>query len=216
MKLLPEELLLKTGSLDQARWNYRGLLRSVQLSRFEAACTMLGEKKYQHLLEIGYGSGIFMPELAQRCHRLSGVDVHDRSQQVAACLEEIGVSADLHQASATCLPFGEGQVDCVVSISALEFVDDLDGLACELSRVLTPDGKLVVICPVKSWATDLALLVLKGQRARDYYGQGREQLYPALSCHFTCVKQFCLPITTAWAGIRAYNVWSFAPRQGGN
>lgn len=47
------------------------------------------------MLEVGYGSGIFMPTLAARCDELHGIDIHARNQQVAERVRWHGVRASL-------------------------------------------------------------------------------------------------------------------------
>jgi len=49
------------------------------------ACRNLKSRRAR-ILEIGYGSGVFMPELSARCDELYGVDVHSRHEEVAATI----------------------------------------------------------------------------------------------------------------------------------
>ena len=63
LKLLPREALIQTGEVDHADWNYRPLLGMIQRLRFRLILRILAGRKYHRLLEIGYGSGVFMPEL---------------------------------------------------------------------------------------------------------------------------------------------------------
>lgn len=42
-------------------------------SRLRIAADLLGQGPYDSLLEVGYGSGIFLPELARRTRRLSAI-----------------------------------------------------------------------------------------------------------------------------------------------
>ena len=212
MKLLPENMLVKTSSIDEAKWNYQGMLRRIQRRRFQVVCQLLGDRGFDHLLEIGYGSGIFLPELSTRTDRLSGVDVHPHAKAVSQQLAALDVEADLHQGSAAALPFQDSQFDGIVSVSALEFVDDLSAAAAELARVLQPGGLLVVVSPAKSWASDFALRVLKGQNANRIYGQGRENLYPALGAHFEPIEQIEFPALAATLGLKLYHARALTPR----
>jgi hypothetical protein len=99
VSLLPVEALIRTNDLDQAQWNYRaGPLGYVQRKRFALAADLLGS--CGDLLEIGYGSGIFMPELATRCRRLYGADHHSEPDAVVEVLRARGVSAELVTADA--------------------------------------------------------------------------------------------------------------------
>ena len=80
LKLLPPEVLIKTSEVDHADWNYRPLLSWIQRLRFRHIVSMLAGERFQRLLEVGYGSGIFMPELKQYCDELYGIDLHKKQQ----------------------------------------------------------------------------------------------------------------------------------------
>jgi hypothetical protein len=60
---LPEQTLLTTGTVDHGNWNYRPILGPIQQIRFYLIRSRLRGSYAQRLLEIGYGSGIFLPEL---------------------------------------------------------------------------------------------------------------------------------------------------------
>src|SRR4051794_37118264 len=68
IRLLPYRSLLKTGPVDHADWNYRPLLGWIMGRRFALFRKLLPAGKAGALLEIGYGSGVFMPELARHCN----------------------------------------------------------------------------------------------------------------------------------------------------
>lgn len=185
MRLLPREALLKTGPVDHADWNYKPILGSIQRLRFKLALELIQEKRYRRILEIGYGSGVFMPELSLYCGELFGVDVHDYAPAVMACLSKNGVNASLHSAGAESLPFEDEFFDCVVAVSSLEFVSDLEQVCQEVSRVLTPEGRLIVITPGSSKILDLGLKVLTGKDAKADFGERRSLVTPALEKWFT-------------------------------
>src|SRR5690606_32215272 len=93
LRLLPESALLKTGPVDHADWNYSALFGPVQRLRFRLIRKLLQGRRFERLLEIGYGSGIFMPELARYAEHLYGIDPHEMAAEVAAVLAEHGVQA---------------------------------------------------------------------------------------------------------------------------
>lgn len=53
---------------------------------------MIPGRKFQRLLEIGYGSGVFMPELAEHTDELWGVDIHSRTEAVSKRLQDLGAA----------------------------------------------------------------------------------------------------------------------------
>jgi ubiquinone/menaquinone biosynthesis C-methylase UbiE len=193
MKLLSPELLVKTGDVDHADWNYRPVLGWIQRLRFEQVVSLLADTKCHRLLEIGYGSGVFMPVLARYCEELYGIDIHNKHDQVRAALESYGITAKLHSGSAECLPFGDSFFDCIVAVSALEFIPDIEAASCELKRVLKQNGCIVVVMPAHSRIVDTGLWMLTGESASNDYGNRRERVIPTLLKHFECDKKSVRP-----------------------
>jgi SAM-dependent methyltransferase len=191
LTLLPESALIRTGPVDHADWNYRPLIGAVQRIRFRLIRTLLGTQQYARLLEIGYGSGVFMPELAKRSAELYGIDPHPMPREVEQALRRHGVSASLVSGSAESLPYGDGHFDCAVSVSAIEYVPDIDRACRELIRVLRPGGVLVIATPGVSPIWDLALRLTGENPAQ--YADRRQNLIPALKRHFDVEREIALP-----------------------
>lgn len=184
MKLLPENSLIRTSRVDHADWNYRPLLSYIMRRRFALILSLLPHSRVPRLLEIGFGSGIFLPELAQRCDELYGIDVHQEIDAVQTRVRQCGMDAALSRQSAASLNYPDAFFDIVVSVSTLEFIDDIDSAAKEVARVLTPQGRLVAVMPKKSALLDLALRAVTGENAERDYGDRRERVLPALLKHF--------------------------------
>lgn len=180
MRLLPKDALIRTGPVDHADWNYRPLLGTIQRLRFKLICRLLPPGRMPRLLEIGYGSGVFLPELAEHCDELFGIDVHPHAAVVQAKLADFGVAAQLATGSAEALPYNSGSFDCLVAVSSLEFIPDIHRAAREMARVLAPDGCLVMVTPGRSPLVDCGLRLLTGASAKQDYDNRREQLLPAL------------------------------------
>lgn len=185
LRLLPPTALVKTGPVDHADWNYRPLLGWIQRRRFKLILRLLPKERVGKLLEIGYGSGVFMPELAQRCDELHGIDIHPHAVKVQARLAEHGVTAQLVSGSAEALPYDDHSFSAAIAVSSLEFVPNAAAAAREIRRVLKPDGCLVLVTPGRSPLVDLGLKLLTGESAKRDYAARREQLLPALLENFT-------------------------------
>lgn len=192
LKLLPKSALVCTSPVDHPDWNYRPLLRGIQRLRFRIAMELLAGRRYDRLLEIGYGSGVFMPSLASRCGELHGVDPHPLHQKVTENLAQHGVSATLTQGSVESLPYPDGHFDGAVTISALEYVPDIDAACREIRRVLAPDGVLAVVTPGATPLWDLALRLATGE-SPSQYADRRQKLQPTLRDHFRIVHEVRLP-----------------------
>jgi SAM-dependent methyltransferase len=196
LRLLPRDALIATGPVDRADWNYRPLLGRLQRRRFSLLLSLMGSARFSRLLEVGYGSGVLMPELAHHCEELFGIDPHPRNQDVAAVLERHGVAAKLLSGDVTRLPFADRCFDCVVTVSALEYVDDLQAACAELRRVMVPGGVLVVVTPGHSALLDLALRLSTGESATDNYGDRRQRLARELVRSFRLARERRFPALT--------------------
>jgi ubiquinone/menaquinone biosynthesis C-methylase UbiE len=190
MRLLPSESLVVTGPFDEADWNFRPVLGWVQRWRFRLILALLPRRANARLLEVGYGSGVFMPELARHCAGLYGVDVHQNAAAVSSALASQGVSARLVSGDLTSLPFRDEAFDGIVAVSSLEFTDSIGEAALELRRVLRHDGWLVLVTPGHSRLLDLGLRMLTGRSAKDDFRGRREAVIPSLlSCFSVAGKR---------------------------
>lgn len=193
MKLLPKEALLTTGKVDHGHWNYRPVLGAIQRSRFALLMSLLENQYYQNLLEIGYGSGILMTQLADYCDRLIGIDPHPHPDEVRRMLQKHGVTAELYSAGAEAIPLETESIDCAVAVSTIEFIDDQDTACREISRVLRPEGVLVVITPGQSPLLDFGLWLLTGKSAKEDFGDRRARILNTLVQHFRLEKEMRVP-----------------------
>ncbi|MGQ9853496.1 MAG: class I SAM-dependent methyltransferase [Candidatus Oleimicrobiaceae bacterium] len=193
LRLLPEELLVKTGRVDHADWNYRPLLGFVQRQRFRLCERLLGPFALGAVLEVGYGSGVFLPELGTYARWLFGIDVHPFGAVVRAALSTQNVGAHLVRASAEALPFADGSFDLLVAVSALEFVPDLARGCAEMHRVLKNSGRLIVITPGASPVVDFGFKILTGEDAKRDFGKSRQRIRAALEQHFLVERELRFP-----------------------
>jgi len=176
VKLLPKSALVKTGRFDHADWNYIPVFRYLQRKRFFLILELLGNQNFDRVLEIGYGSGIFMPQLAKRCKMLHGIDIHQKHVEVQQTLKSVGVHANLLSGTVEDLPYASGMFDAIVSVSTLEYVPDIGAACTEMSRVLRSDGILCFVTPNESKLLDAGLRILTSERASDNYGDNRRRL----------------------------------------
>ncbi|WP_341806411.1 malonyl-ACP O-methyltransferase BioC [Pseudomaricurvus alcaniphilus] len=92
-------------------------------------------------LDLGCGTGYFMPQLAPRFGQVLGLDLAEGMLRYAR--EKRGdftwVCGD-----AEYLPLAEGAVDCIFSAMALQWCADLPALFQELGRVVAADGRVYI------------------------------------------------------------------------
>ena len=146
VELLAEHLLIRTGPVDHGAWNYRPVLGWLQRQRFRMIVKLIGSRRFGDLLEIGYGSALFAPELIRRCDRYVGIDIHQKNKDVERVLESVGLSSVLHAGSVSAMPLESNSIDCMVAVSVFEFVEDIE-LACEeMVPSATPERPSVRHC----------------------------------------------------------------------
>ena len=194
MKLLPKELLICTNSVDHAGWNYKPVLGYLQRKRFQLANSLIGANHYDQILEIGYGCGIFMPQLVEHCNKLSGIDIHPFNNEVGKILLNFGTVADLFHGSATQMPFNNESFDLIVAVSTFEFIEDKKSACQEIRRVLKTDGRFIVITPAESWILDLGLKLLTNESAKNDFGDKRQYVIPVLKEYFKIHKNKTFPL----------------------
>jgi ubiquinone/menaquinone biosynthesis C-methylase UbiE len=212
MRLIPKQLLLRTGPVDEANWNYRPVLGAIQRKRFKVVMSFLSGMCFGRLLEVGYGSGIFLPQLSEYCNELYGIDIHRRQDEVTEILRKLGVEAHLQACSAADLPFGDDFFDCIVAVSALEFIDEIRRACAEMRRVLRPHGMMVVVTPGRSWVVDSGLRLLTGKRAAEAYRNRRDNLLAELTRDFVVSRTVAVP-RFGGRTIRLYAGLSLIPKK---
>lgn len=154
LTLPPRALIPKTAPDDPIDYYFKPLTARIYRARLALALRLLADDHFDALVEVGYGSGIFLPALAQRTERLVGVDVHGEEARVAEMLKRLDVSAELLYASLFEMPFADGTFDGLVCLSVLEHFTDLAAAMDELRRVLRPGATAVLGFPVRNPVTD--------------------------------------------------------------
>ena len=164
---------------DPIDYYYRPLTGRIYRNRLEISVSMLGERKSDALLEIGYGSGLLLPELARRTKRLVAIDIHGQADQVYQMLEHEGVKAELHQGNLYNMPFVDGEFDALACFSVLEHLTDLDGAIREFARVTRPGAVLALGFPIRNYVTD-AFFRLAGYEPRKLHPSSHRDIEQAI------------------------------------
>lgn len=190
LSLPPRGALPKPDADDPLDYYYRPLTAGLYRARLTLALRLLGEGPYEALLEVGYGSGILLPELSRRARRVAAVDVHRERDAVDDALRALGVEAELRRASVFELPYAADAFDAVACLSVLEHLTDLETAFGELSRVLRPGGVAVIGFPVRNPVTD-RLFRLLGYDPREIHPSSHGDILAAAGRHASLNVERC-------------------------
>lgn len=144
----------KEQSIYTSKRYYSKVFGVLYINRLKMVVKLLGNKKYGKLLDMGFGSGFFLPELRLHCDSLFGIDIHKNVLLVKEMLRKESVSAKILFSNAMQLPFKKESFDCVVCLSVLEFIDNTDSVISEITRVAKPQARIIIGAPVLNKITD--------------------------------------------------------------
>jgi 2-polyprenyl-3-methyl-5-hydroxy-6-metoxy-1,4-benzoquinol methylase len=180
--LPPRELVPKPDDDDPLDYYYRPLTARIYRARLTLAMDLLEPRRYDALVEVGYGSGILLPELARRANRLAAIDQHPESGRVREMLGRLGVEADLREGTLFEMPFEDGQFDALVCLSVLEHLTQLEDALTEFRRVLRRGGVAVLGFPARNIVTDSFFRAV-GYNPRAIHPSGHRDVLAAVRAH---------------------------------
>jgi ubiquinone/menaquinone biosynthesis C-methylase UbiE len=108
---------------------------------------LLGTKRWDRGLEVGYGAGAVLLSLAPNVRELHGIDLDADPAPVTATLADRGITADLRKGSVYELPYQDGMFDLVVCFSVFEHLHEYEKGLAEVRRVLRPGGRFLLGMP---------------------------------------------------------------------
>jgi SAM-dependent methyltransferase len=154
LSLPPRQALAYAGPDDPLEYYYRPHTAWLYRARLRLALELLGPGPFESMLDVGCGSGILLPDLSRRAERVLAIDVHRYVPDVAAAMDRLGVRAEIKEGSLFEVPAGDGEFDCLVCLSVLEHVTDLEAAFQEFERVLRPGAVVILGFPVRNAITD--------------------------------------------------------------
>jgi ubiquinone/menaquinone biosynthesis C-methylase UbiE len=157
MHLPKRDNIQPTEIADPLKFYYLPFTRIFFIKRLALVNAMIKENTYDTLLDIGCGSGIFLKELKNRCNNLYAIDVHRKMHLVQDMIKKEGINVNLTEASVIDLPYDSETFDCVISVSVLEHIRELDKALHEICRVAKRNAIIVLAFPVENRITDIIL-----------------------------------------------------------
>lgn len=127
-----------------------GRIRALHVpeARVESAVlAMLGEKRFDSVLDLGTGTGRMLEMLAPQTTRAVGLDVSPAMLGIARVnLDAAGLrQVQLRQGDAYALPADLNGFDLVILHQVLHYLDDPARAVREAARALRPGGRLMVV-----------------------------------------------------------------------
>ena len=104
---------------------------------------LLGDIKGREILDLACGQGFFSREFAVKGALVAGVDLSP--ELIAIAKKNSGRGASYFVGSADKVPFPDGHFDVVVSVLALQNIENLSGAVSEAARVLKSGGRLFAV-----------------------------------------------------------------------
>ena len=152
IKIPKKQNIQQTNPEDPTKRYYQPFLRHFYSKRLRLALNCLPEgEKYEKILDMGYGGGIFFLELHQRCKKLYGMDTfgEEGKEKVRKMMAKEKIDAELITGSMTKTPFPDNFFDVVFCISALEHLEpeELETAIIEIKRITKENGLIILGFP---------------------------------------------------------------------
>lgn len=104
----------------------------------------LDDVSHREMLELGCGTGHWTSYFAKLGYIITAVDISDAMLAIAKTKQI--ANTRFIKANSVQLPFPNNSFSLIVSITMLEFVDDIELTIQEMFRVLKPHGTLILGC----------------------------------------------------------------------
>jgi SAM-dependent methyltransferase len=151
----PKHLMTQTSWGDPIFYHYNPISGPVYRRRLKNTLKLIQPYRFEKLLEIGYGSGVFLPTLSRFAKEIVALDLHKEVPAVQRMLDWYQVSnVKLVSADIMKMPFEDNSFDGGVIVSTLEDIPDSGRAVSEIKRVLKPNARFFVSFPVKNFVTD--------------------------------------------------------------
>lgn len=164
--------------------------------RLDSALQLAKFRGDEMVLDVGSGSGIFLPSLAIRSGKVVACDPDINPVKVRRMLEKYGAfrNVAIRKCSASQI---KGKFDLVFCMDVLEHVRDLGPMSSTLKTLLKPDGRLIVSLPTENKWYALARKFSTGSKPGDHFWSA-SQVVSRLDEKFT-LKERTIVSELFWA-----------------
>ena len=189
-ELPDKKLLQKTGDVDYFDWNYKFPINIIQKYRFKAISRLLDNIRVHSLLEIGTGSGIFLPQLSKYCEELYACDIHNKFDNIERLCEYYNIkNYHVSQQSIESTNYPDNFFDIIVGVSVLEFIQNLNKAIIEIKRILKNGGIFLTIIPMQSNLLEFFVSLYSAKKPAKEFINSREAIINELEKNFKVVNK---------------------------
>jgi cyclopropane fatty-acyl-phospholipid synthase-like methyltransferase len=198
------ELLSPTGPTDPIVYYRRPIVGRLFLERVNMGLRMLSGRRFNRLLEIGYGAGAVLLAMSSVADEVHGLDLDADPSGVSAFLRQRGCSATLAKGDVRSLPYENDFFDLVISFSVFEHIGNYREALREVGRVLRPGGIFLLGMPAVHKAMALAFRAI-GFKGIDHHHvtapRDVSAVFSECGFHIDDIRQMGLrvaPLYTTW------------------
>jgi SAM-dependent methyltransferase len=139
--------LPRNGPTDPILYYRRPVVGWLYRERINLGLRMLPAKRFESVLEVGYGAGAVLLALGSAAGKMHGIDLDADPNLVHALLAMHGYEANLVKGSVYEMPYADGEFDLVVSFSVFEHLREYSRGLKDVARVLRPGGLFLLGMP---------------------------------------------------------------------
>ncbi|MBU1255331.1 MAG: class I SAM-dependent methyltransferase [Patescibacteria group bacterium] len=168
---------------------YQPFIRYFYIERLKMALNFLKpqDKQYDKILEVGYGSGVFFPELTKICKKLYGLEVFpEAKKETEQMMEKENIQAELTTGSVTQMPFADDFFDAIVCVSALEHLqpNEMEKAISEIKRVTKNNGLIILGFPSGRKLMQLYCILIKRDLHFDFHRSDHNLILKTITKNF--------------------------------
>ena len=160
---------------DCSGYYYTPAISYFYLKRLRMMIDMVRNKGVS-VLDAGCGCGIFFYELQKMFSKLYGMDLRKDIAAVKKCLKKDNIESNIVNGDIYKIPYKDSSFDCVVSMSVLEHIKDLEEPVREIKRVLKENGSFICGFPVRNLLMHSFFKVIRFDDLEDHPSSHRDIL----------------------------------------
>jgi len=184
IEISSNEKIIKTSDSESGPARYCSknfFVRKIYYNRLQKAIDLM-ELNYDRLLEAGFGNGMLFPTYNKLAKETYGIDIHGKEKEIAKLFK-----GDFRYGNIYEIPFLDNYFDCVISLSVIEHLEDMDKALSELKRVAKADGDIIIGFPTDNIFITFWFWLKKSTALKEHIN-GPKRIMEKIKEHFQIVK----------------------------